>query len=101
MSLNALAFLYKTYDKTTPITKLLKTLAKQSPTARIQAKRSFLETIMYKFEKAIAAEKSCSLPGLQITDWKEALNALDENRIPNFLKARDVFNAPKEQADLA
>jgi len=88
--------LYKTYDAKTPVFALLKTLSKQSPTARIQAKRSFLETIMSKFEKAIEAEKLCSLPGLQITDWKEALHALEENRLPKFLKARDVFKMVTE-----
>lgn len=49
----------------------LQKIFKQSQVARIQTKRSFLESILPQLEKALSFEKQFAFPSLSTEDWKK------------------------------
>jgi len=67
------------------IENILISIAKQAPVARIQAKRSFLETILPELDRALVYEKEFAHGVLATGDWKKAL--LGET---NFISAKQM-----------
>lgn len=73
--------------------KLLKDIASQAPVARIQAKRSFLESIMPEVSRGLEFEAIFSFAAMKTEDWKK------DTQIETFTSARDMARELKQRQD--
>ncbi len=78
------------YTSADTITDVLSSIASQSPVARIQTKRAFLETMMAELDHALKFESQLSTASLTTGDWKKAMN--DEK---NFMSAMEMAQVLK------
>ena len=74
----------------------LRSIAKQAPVARIQAKRSFLESILPELDRALNFERSIGWAAFGTRDWQAAANA-KQNETPAFMPARDFGGQVRQQ----
>lgn len=96
-------FLASCYDETFP-TSVLKTLNQQSPLARIQTKTAFLQMSYQTFEQHQKTEFKASQPCFILEEWKEAIQAEHEERMPKFTPAkmvREILQQVQQQSKQA
>ena len=87
----ASGFLYQLYaENESTAENLLKKIAKQSPIARIQAKRSLFEGIRSQVEKLREREFQFATAALGQRDWEEAFKAKKEKRSPQFKNPKEL-----------
>ena len=84
-ALQMAGYIHEYYTCPDQIENILISIAKQAPVARIQAKRSFLETILPELDRALVYEKEFAHGVLATGDWKKAL--LGET---NFISAKQM-----------
>ena len=77
-------------------TQLQRKVAKQSPIARIQTKRSLFEGIRKRVENLKQREFQFATAALGQRDWEEAINAERENRGPDFKNPKELAGELKE-----
>ncbi len=68
----------------------LQEIFKQSPVARIQAKRALLEILIPQMEKGKELESRIGHAGLVTGDWKESAKSSNEGRGPKFLTTKEM-----------
>ncbi len=78
-------YLVNTYADESNVNTLLEQICQQSPVARIQTKRSLLESIMPELDKALSFEKKYALAGMSTADWKK----IEKGERSEFVSARD------------
>ncbi|MEI8346882.1 MAG: enoyl-CoA hydratase/isomerase family protein [Pseudomonadota bacterium] len=86
-------FINTIYEENSPWEEILMNIAAQAPVARIQAKRSFLETILPLLDRA-AKEKEFAMAALATGDWRVGHSP----QHPKFKSARDVAQIVKEKS---
>jgi enoyl-CoA hydratase/carnithine racemase len=86
-------FVHNTYESESTVDNLLKEICSQSPVARIQTKRSLLESIMSELDRTLSFEKKFALAGMSTGDWKKI--AQDDNS--ELMNARDYAKKLKEE----
>jgi len=64
----------------------LELISKQPPIPRIQAKRSLLESVLPKIERALSFESKFAFAGMSLGDWKKIL----DNKKENLSSPRDL-----------
>lgn len=85
-------FLGTTYSEGENITQnLLKNIAAQAPVARIQAKRSFLESIMPEVSRGLEFEAIFSFAAMKTDDWRK------DTQLESFTSARDMARELKQR----
>ena len=85
---------YKNKESSFTINKFLKNISRQSPVARIQAKRSFLETILPELERTFEYESIFSFASIETGDWKKE-NA--DEFVPARELAKELKRARKKE----
>ena len=75
---------------------LLTAISKQAPVARIQAKRSLLDSILPELDRALDYEKTFALSGMCTKDWKKIVCAENSSEV-EFTSARDLAMRLKEE----
>lgn len=81
--------IYDTNDSSTA-EKYLTAISKQAPVARIQAKRSLLDTVLADFDAAKEFEFDYAVAGMSMGDWRKSLNAAREDKAPEYTSAREL-----------
>lgn len=92
-------FIYKSYTDETIIKTQMKKISEQSPVARIQAKRSMLESIIPDLEHAMEYEKNFAFGAMYAEDWKRSIKAKLEGKKPEFISAmefKDILKTHKK-----
>ncbi len=69
----------------------LKTISRQAPVARIQAKRSFLESVMPEASRGFEFEAIFSFAAMKTEDWKK------DTATENFTSARELARELKQR----
>lgn len=75
-------FIVDQYTDTQVLDRLLQTIAKQSPVARIQTKRAFYDTVHRQFDESLHFDTACAQASMKTDDWKKEDNE-------EFTQARD------------
>lgn len=80
---------------------ILNRILMQSPVARIQAKRSLLETTLPEFDRSLVYESNFAHAGMAVGDWKKFLDNVenDEERLiksTDYTNPRDIANIVKQ-----
>jgi enoyl-CoA hydratase/carnithine racemase len=96
-------FALESYEKSEDLPEqMLTEIAKQAPVARIQAKRSFLESIQVGLDKALDFERTIGFAAFNTRDWEAAVNAEASGTEAEFTPAREfgqkVKKAQQERA---
>lgn len=82
-------FLLDSYKEESHYLELLNSISKQAPVSRIQAKRSFLETILEDLDRSFDFELLFAQSAMKSNDWKK-----EEGE--SFISARDMAQKIKE-----
>lgn len=78
-------YIHEYYSSPDQVENTLRSIAEQAPVARIQAKRSFLETLMPELDNTLNFEQRFAAGVIATGDWKKAMN--DET---NFITAQQM-----------
>jgi len=82
-------FIYKSYsDEENLIADQLNQICQQSQVARMQAKRSMLETILSELNHTLEFEKNFAFGTMFDPDWKKPLKAKINGEKPDFISAQ-------------
>ncbi|MCK5882312.1 MAG: enoyl-CoA hydratase/isomerase family protein [Bacteriovoracaceae bacterium] len=92
-------FISELYRETEIIERYLEAISEQAPIARIQAKRSMLDTILPQIEKARESEKDYALAGMSMGDWRKAVWAERDDLKPEFTSAKELSSALKKERE--
>ena len=95
-ALTASGLILELYTSTDTASEILNSIATQSPVARIQTKRSFLETIMADLDRALSFESQFSTATLATGDWKKAMN--DEKNFMSAMAMAQVLKGESSEA---
>lgn len=95
-----IANFYKDSDHGKIINRYLHTINKQSPVARIQAKRGLLEAILPELERAREYEKTFASGNACTDDWKEFIKAQKTDQPPQFSSPLEICKIINNSADL-
>lgn len=92
------SYIFDTYenDCSTLENTLLTSISKQVPVARIQAKRSLLDSILPELDRAMDFEQTFAVSGMCTRDWKKIICADDLSEV-EFTSPRDLAMKLKEE----
>ena len=79
---------------------LLEKISKQSPVARIQCKRSLLETIIGQLDRSIERDSQFAFAGMSTNDWKKWALSQHHKTQPEYTKAKDWSRKLKTEKEL-
>ena len=80
--------------------KYLVKISKQSPVARIQSKRSFLESILADLDKSIEFEHQFAIAGMVTKDWQKYIHATENDTVMQFASTVELARNLKKEARL-
>lgn len=96
----ASGFIAELYSEKQTINSYLQAIASQAPVARIQTKRSLLDTILPALDRARNFEKDYAIAGMCMGDWRKALWAERDDLHPEFTSAKEMASMlQKERED--
>lgn len=87
------------YSDNQQVEAYLQAIAAQAPIARIQTKRSLLDTILPQLERARNFEKDYAIAGMCMGDWRKALWAERDDLTPEFTGAKELAAVLKKERE--
>ncbi len=97
--LSSSGFISEQYRENEIIENYLEVIAEQAPVARIQAKRSLLDSILPQIEKARESEKDYAIAGMCMGDWRKAVWAERDDLKPEFTSAKELSSMLKRERE--
>lgn len=95
----ASGFVAELYSDKQVVDSYLMAIASQAPVARIQAKRSLLDTILPQLDRARSFEKDYAIAGMCTGDWRKALWAERDDLTPNFTSAKELASQLQKERE--